>query len=479
MERIEDTSLKKHVLVVDDDASVRTVLEAELTERDWRVSLSQDVDGALALLGTKDVSVVLTDFQMLGGSGADLCERLGASGSDVPVVVMTSFGSLDTAVAAIRAGAHDYVTKPLDANDLAITLNRAVNERALREEATLLRHAVEATDRFERMTGTSPSMAKVYDLVARVAASEATVLVTGESGTGKELAAKALHARSPRAAEPFVAINCAAMPESLLESELFGHVKGAFTDARQTRRGLFLKAEGGTLFLDEIGEMPAGMQAKLLRTLQERTVRPVGGDEEIPFDTRIVAATNRDLEQEVTEKRFREDLFYRINVVRVDLPPLRARGRDVLELAHDHLVRCQTNGRRILGFTPQVIDALLTYPWPGNVRELQNCIECAVALAEFDHLRVDDLPEKVTRPLAAPLGIENDGPTGLITAAELEQRYIAYILGITKGDAKRAAQILGCDPRTVRKRRATGRGAKGRDVPDAPAVLAGAPVVNP
>ena len=297
------------------------------------------------------------------------------------------------------------------------------------------------------MVGVSPEMAKAYDLIERVASSDATVLITGESGTGKELVAKAIHARSARAAGPFIAVNCAAMPEHLLESELFGHVKGAFTDARQSRRGLFLKAKGGTLFLDEIGEMPAGMQAKLLRALQERTVRAVGGDLEVSIDARILAATNRDLEHEVAEKRFREDLFYRINVVNIEVPALRMRGRDILTLADHMLLRAQPNERRVVGFTVGAVDALLGHSWPGNVRELQNCIERAVALAEFDHVRVEDLPES-TRRRAVVSSVEALDPTELITAAELQQRYVAQVMAAVKGNKTAAARILGCDRRT-------------------------------
>jgi DNA-binding NtrC family response regulator len=444
--------MRKNVLVVDDDPCLRDVLEAELTKRGYRVTLSTNPEEGFRLLeATDDFDVILTDHHMQGSSGPEFCKRVAASGREIPVVVMTSFGSMDTAIEAIRAGAYDYVTKPLDADDLAMTLDRGVKDRALREEVIRLRREVSGAQTFEDMIGTSPLMAKAYDLISRVAKSDATVLVTGESGTGKELAAKAIHARSSRAAGPMIAINCAAMPENLLESELFGHVKGAFTDARQSRRGLFLEAAGGTLFLDEIGEMPAGMQAKLLRALQERTVRPVGGDEEIPFDTRIVAATNRDLEHEVAEKRFREDLYYRVNVVHVELPPLRARGRDVLTLANYMLVRCQPNGQRVVGFTSAVVDKMLSYSWPGNVRELQNCIECAVALAEFDHLRVEDLPERVRQLKDLAHSIDCH-PMELITAAELEQRYIAQVMAATNGNKTLAARILGCDRRTIHRK---------------------------
>jgi DNA-binding NtrC family response regulator len=297
-------------------------------------------------------------------------------------------------------------------------------------------------------------MKQVFDMIDRVARSDATVLITGESGTGKELAAKAIHARSERAKGPFVAINCAALPEPLLESELFGHTKGAFTDAHQPRTGVFLKAAGGTLLLDEIGEMPAGMQVKLLRALQERKVRPVGGDAEIEFHARIVAATNRDLDREVSEGRFREDLLYRINVVCMEIPPLRARGRDILTLANHLLARCQPNGQRVVGFTSAVVDALLSYAWPGNVRELQNSLERAVALATFDHVRLEDLPERIRRPTPLAAVTDVSDPEELITVAELERRYIAHVMATVKGNKTMAARILGLDRRTVYRKMA-------------------------
>ena len=294
--------MQGRVLIIDDDKSMCDVLDAALTQREFEVAVCNSADAGLKLLSEKDYDIVVTDVNMPSMTGVDLCRRIVANREDIPVVVMTAFGSMETAVAAIRAGAYDFVTKPFEMEDLALTLDRALKHRALREEVKRLRSAVNDQQRFDEIIGASAPMKKVYDLISRVAESDTSVLITGESGTGKELVASALHKRSPRSEGPFVAINCAAMPESLLESELFGHVKGAFTDARQARTGLFVKASHGTLFLDEIGEMPGGMQAKLLRALQERRVRPVGGDTEVSFDTRIIAATNRDLETEVEEK---------------------------------------------------------------------------------------------------------------------------------------------------------------------------------
>ena len=357
---------------------------------------------------------------------------------------------METAIAAIRAGAYDFITKPFDLDDLALTVERGLRHRALREEVKRLRRAALGGSRSDEMVGESAAMKKMQDLIARVAETETTCLITGESGTGKELVARAIHLRSPRRDGPFVAINCAAMPEPLLESELFGHMKGAFTDARATRPGLFVKASKGTLFLDEIGEMPPGMQAKLLRALQERTVRPVGGDQEIPFDARIIAATNRDLETEVEEKRFREDLFYRINVVRIQVPALRARGNDILSLAQHFLERYAVQSRRaVIGMSSTAADKLMTYPWPGNVRELQNCIERAVALAQFDKIGQDDLPEKIRDYRTTRIAVESNDPAELLSMEEVERRYIVRVLEAVGGNKTLAAQVLGFDRRTL------------------------------
>ncbi len=440
----------RRVLIIDDDRSMCDVLEAELGKRGFQAVGTTSPEDALRRLVEDDFGLVLTDINMHGMSGVDLCRQIVESREELPVVVMTAYGSLEAAIAAIRAGAYDFVTKPFEMDGLALAIERAIKHRALREEVKRLRRVVVDQQKFEDILGTSPAMKKMYDLVARVAETETTVLITGESGTGKELVAKALHAKSARRDGPFVAINCAAMPESLLESELFGHTKGAFTDARSARLGLFIKASKGTLLLDEIGEMPAGMQAKLLRALQERTVRPVGGDQEQPFDARIMAATNRDLETEVEEKRFREDLFYRINVVRVHVPPLRARGSDILLVAQHFLHRYQPNGAQgVVGIKSGAADKLLSYPWPGNVRELQNCIERAVALAQYDQLGLDDLPERVREFKSSRITIESSDPTELLPMEEVERRYILRVLEAVGGNKTLAAQVLGFDRRTL------------------------------
>ena len=454
--------MQNRVLIIDDDESMREVLQEALSQRNFEVTSRGSADEALRLLTEHEIDVVVTDFNMPTMTGVELCRRIIANREDLPVIVMTAFGSMETSVAAIRAGAYDFVTKPLEIDDLVMTIERALKHRTLREEVKRLKSAVDDAHRFDEILGASAPMKKVYDLVSRVAESDTSVLITGESGTGKELVARALHQKSGRKDGPFVAVNCAAMPESLLESELFGHVKGAFTDARQSRTGLFVQASRGTLFLDEIGEMPAGMQAKLLRALQERSVRPVGGDGEIAFDTRILAATNRDLETEVEEKRFREDLFYRINVVRIHLPPLRTRGSDVLVLAQHYLKRYASQGKaKVVGMTSAAADKLLNYTWPGNVRELQNCVERAVALARLDQIGVDDLPEKIRDFKSTRVVVESEDPADLLSMDEVERRYVLRVLDAVGGNKTLAAQVLGFDRRTLyRKLDAYGLGEK-------------------
>lgn len=456
------------VLIIDDDRDTCELLADMLKKRGFEPTWKTSPDEALRLVGDQDVDAVITDLNMQGMSGVDLCQQVLAIREDIPVVVMTGFGSMENAVAAIRAGAYDFVTKPISPDQISLTLERAVRHRQLREEVKRLRQVVKSTDGLEEMIGSSGPMQRVYDLINRVAMTDTTVLITGESGTGKELIARALHKRSERKEGPFVAINTAAMPETLLESELFGHARGAFTDAKTSRQGLFIRASGGTLFLDEIGEMPMGMQAKLLRALQERTVRPVGGDNELPFDTRVVAATNKDLETEVEQHKFREDLYYRINVVRIHVPPLRSRGSDVLALAQHFLERFAARNRTpVVGLSSAAAEKLLAYPWPGNVRELQNCIERAVALARFDKISVDDLPEKIRDFQSSRVIVETQDPTELLPMDEVERRYILRVLEAVGGNKTLAAQVLGFDRRTLYRkleRYDAGENAKKEDV---------------
>ncbi len=441
------------VLVVDDDEALRELVTEQLIKRGYRAEAVSSAERALETLRVVDFGVVLTDVNMAGCSGLELCERILATREDVPVVVMTAFGTMEAAVAAVRAGAYDFLSKPFEFDALTLVLERALKLKALRSELSDLRVRVAASSREDLdIIGDSAPMRRMIDLIGRVAESDATVLIHGESGTGKELVANSIHQRSTRNHGPLVAINCAAMPETLLESELFGHAKGAFTDARSARSGLLVKANNGTLFLDEIAEMPGGMQAKLLRALQEKKVRPVGGDAEIAFDARIIAASHRDLEVEVEGGRFREDLFYRINVVRVDVPPLRARGSDILRLAAYFLKRYAGAARKLDSFTPAVAERFLTYPWPGNVRELQNCIERASALAQGTEVALEDLPPKIQHYRVQRVEIQSSGtadPRSMPPMDEIEARYIRQVLDAVSGNKGVAAEILGFDRRTL------------------------------
>jgi two-component system, NtrC family, response regulator AtoC len=438
------------ILIVEDEREMRAMVEKGLQRRGFQPLAVSAADEALHRLAEEDFDTVLTDLRMPGMDGLALCERIMLNRPDIPVVVVTAFGSLETAVAAIRAGAYDFITKPIDLDALVLVLERAVQHRALRAEVRRLRQALDQRQDDGALVGASPALKQAYTLIDRVADVDATVLITGESGTGKEVAARALHARGRRKDGPFVAINCAAMPEQLLESELFGHAKGAFTDAKASRTGLFVKANGGTLFLDEVGEMPMTLQPKLLRALQERVVRPVGGDTETPFDARIVAATNRDLELAVEENRFREDLYYRLNVIGIELPPLRARGNDVLLLSQRFVEQFATRtGKKVDGLSPAAAQRLLAYGWPGNVRELQNCIERAVALTSFEQLTVDDLPERIRNYSSPRVLPENTDASELVTLEELERKYIHRVLDTVGGSRTLAARILGVDRKTL------------------------------
>ncbi|MCY1074271.1 sigma-54-dependent transcriptional regulator [Archangium lansingense] len=444
------SATKGRILVVEDEREMRTLLEKGLARRGFVPTGRGSADEAFSLLGEEDFDTVLTDLRMPGMDGLALCERIVLNRPDIPVVVLTAFGTLETAVAAIRAGAYDFVTKPVDVDALVLVLERAVQHRALREEVRRLRQALGDVSADGRVVGESPALRRVYELIDRVADSDTSVLITGESGTGKEVAARALHARGRRNEGPFVAINCAAMPEQLLESELFGHARGAFTDAKAARTGLFIKANGGTLFLDEVGEMPLALQPKLLRALQERTVRPVGGDSELPFGARIVAATNRDLELAVEEGRFREDLYYRLNVIGLELPPLRARGNDVLMLAQRFVEQFAVrSGKRVVGLSPAAAQRLLAYSWPGNVRELQNCIERAVALTSYEQLTVEDLPERIRDYRAPSHRAQGDDVSELVSLEEMERRYIQRVLETVGGSRTLASRILGVDRKTI------------------------------
>jgi two-component system response regulator HydG len=443
--------MTERVLLVDDDQALCETLQAGLGRRDFEVSWRTSGEEALTLLDHGDFDVVVTDLHMGHPDGIAFCQRVVERRPDIPVIVLTAFGSFDTAVLAIRAGAYDFISKPVQIDVLSIALRRASQHKALHEEVKRLRSAagVLPSDSSE-LLGTSPAMHRVHDVIARVADSDASVLITGESGTGKEVVARVLHKTGRRREGRFVAVNCAALPEPLLESELFGHVRGAFTDAKEAHTGLFAQASGGTIFLDEIGDMPLGLQPKILRALQERTVRPLGASSEVPVDVRVIAATNRDLESAIEERRFREDLFFRLNVIHLELPPLRARGGDVLILAQHWIAKTAAREKKsILGVSPSAAEKLVAYSWPGNVRELQNCIEHAVALARYEQITSEDLPDKIKNYESSHVLVVGHDPSELVPMEEVERRYILRVLQAVAGNKTAAARVLGIERKTL------------------------------
>lgn len=442
--------MQGRILIVDDDQSMCEMLAMDLRNRGFDPVWYTSADEAFAKLKEEEFDVILTDLQLSGMSGIELCKQSVTNKPDVPVIVITAFGSLDTAIAAIRAGAYDFVTKPFDLDILSLSLDRAVKHRELQGKVKILSKVVKQSQRFDELIGDSPLMHELWSQLTRIADTEAPVLITGESGTGKELVAKALHQKSSRQARPFIAINCAALPDMLFESELFGHKRGSFTDAKTERKGLFLEADGGTLFLDEIGEIPLTLQPKLLRALENRHIRPIGGSSEVPFDVRLIASTNRDLTHAIADGLFREDLFYRINVIQVNLPPLRARGTDILLLARHFLDNFAVrSGKGVTGILSGAAEKLLDYPWPGNVRELRNAIEHACALTRYEKIAVEDLPEKIGTYRNTHVLVESNNPEELLSMKEVEHRYINHVLDVVGDNKTLAARILGFDRKTL------------------------------
>ncbi len=435
---------RPRVLVVDDEQSSRTLLSGLLAQRGFEVSTAGGGRDALAQLETADVDVLLTDLRMPDLDGLALLTEARNLHPDLVVILMTGSGDVQSAVRAMQQGAADYLTKPLDMDEITLVLDRALENRSLRREAADLRTRITGRLRFDNLIGTSPVMQEVFKVVEQVAQSRATVLVSGESGTGKELIAQALHENGPRARAPFVKLHCAALAESLLESELFGHEKGAFTSSLGRREGRFKQADGGTLFLDEIGDISAAIQVKLLRFLQERTFERVGGNETLKVDVRVIAATNRDLVAEVNAGRFREDLYYRLNVVRIDIPPLRARPSDVLPLARHFLARfASENGKLVDGLDAAATERILTYRWPGNVRELENAIERAVVLCAGRQITGEDLPHEMSPTTNGVVRIPGS------TLEEIERHAIVSTLEACGGSSAQAAQMLDVSIRKI------------------------------
>jgi two-component system, NtrC family, response regulator PilR len=457
-----------HILVCDDEPSIREFLEILLKRAGHRVRLTRDAIDAIAALkesdpkdGTPDL--VLTDLRLPRGSGMDVLHHVQKSLPGVQVVIMTAFATTETAVEAMKAGAYDYVIKPFKVDELQVVIQRALEHKKLRVENTELRAALDARVAQNRLLGSSAAMKEVFELISKVAATRTTVLLTGESGTGKELVARAIHTRGPRGSEPFVPINCGAIPETLIESELFGHVKGSFTGAHADKPGLFELAGQGTVFLDEIGELPLGMQVKLLRVLQDRRVRRVGGTQDVDVDCRIIAATNRELEAEIARGRFREDLFFRLNVIQVRLPALRERRADIPLLAEAFVAKFAEQQQSALrSISSQAMQTLLAWEWPGNVRELENVIERGVTLGSGDVLDVDLLPKRMREVAGASgtgspvVAIVEDVPAeGLDLEATLEayeRRLLEGALARTGGKKKKAAELLRVSFRSFRYR---------------------------
>jgi two-component system response regulator PilR (NtrC family) len=443
------------VLVVDDERSMQEFLEILLRKEGYDVTTAGDVAGALLALESDDYDLVISDIQMPDRSGLDLLRAIRQTQPEVLVVMITAFATTETAIAAMKEGAYDYITKPFKVDEIKLVVQKALEKKLLSTENARLRHELRSERQQRHLVGNSPRMQQLYEMIGRVAATKTNVLIVGESGTGKELVARAIHAESERTDKPFVALNCAAIPENLLESELFGHVKGSFTGAVGNKSGLFELADTGTLFLDEVGELSPPLQVKLLRALQEKTIRRVGGTSDRRVDVRIVAATNRRLEEEVAAGRFREDLYYRLNVIQLVLPPLRERMDDLPLLVHHFVEKyARELGKVVRGVTDDAMARLRSYAYPGNVRELENVIERAVALSRSEWIEVEALP-----PTLLERGEERPGsrlPGGSVDldnlVADYERGLLMDALRRSGGVKKRAAQLLGISFRSLRYR---------------------------
>jgi two-component system response regulator PilR (NtrC family) len=448
-------SAAPRVLVVDDERSMREFLEIFFRREGMQVATAGNVDEALAQLERDEFDLVMTDVQMPGRSGLDLLRSVKSESPETVVIVITAFASTETAIEAMKQGAYDYLTKPFKVDEVRLVVEKALEKKLLTLENRRLRSELRSQVRQRKLIGTSAPMQRVYELMAQVAATRTSVLVCGESGTGKELVARGIHELSERRDKPFVALNCGAIPENLLESELFGHVKGAFTGAVQNKPGLFEAASGGTLFLDEVGELPATLQVKLLRALQERTIRRVGGNADTSVDVRIVTATNRDLLAEVQAGRFREDLYYRLNVIQITLPPLRERAEDIPLLIQHFLEKyAREQGKPVARFSDAALARLIAYEFPGNVRELENSVERAVALSRAETIDADVLPAALLAPRsaasAARLPAEGASLDDLMNS--FERDLLLAALAKSGGVKKRAAALLGVTFRSFRYR---------------------------
>ena len=440
----------RHVLIVDDDQAHRIMLKTLIGGWGYTTTETDDGSTAIAAVEARPFDLVLMDVRMLRISGIEALQSIKGFNPAIPVVIMTAYSSVETAVEALKKGAYDYLTKPLDFDKLKLTLQRAMDYTRLTEENRLLKASLSQQFDRQKIIGRSAAMTKLLETVAQVAPSEATIMITGESGTGKELIAGAIHFNSPRQDGPFIKLNCAALTETLLESELFGHEKGAFTGAQRRKEGRFLQADQGSLFLDEVSEMPLTMQAKLLRVLQEREITRVGGEESIKVNVRIIAATNKDLADQITAGLFREDLYYRLNVVSLALPPLRQRPEDIPLLAQHFLEYFMEKNQKVLkGFTPHAMDRLIKHAWPGNVRELMNAVERGVVLARSEYLDVDALPLIPQGSAVLSEASSYNAPMDGLTLETLEKQAILKMLAVTGGNKSEAARRLGITRKTL------------------------------
>lgn len=452
----------ERILVVDDEERMLQLLDKLLSEEGYEVRTAPTADEALRVLGETDCDLVISDVRMPGMDGLTLLKSINEQGSSATVILMTAYASVTAAVEAMQAGAFDYLTKPFKIDEMLIAVRKSLESHHLRREVKALRAEMEERYGLDNIVGKSKAMEQVFDMVKRVGKTQSTVLIFGKSGTGKELIAKALHFHSRRSERPFVAVNCSAIPETLMESELFGHTKGSFTGAVSNHKGLFEEAHGGTLFLDEVGEVPPSIQVKLLRALQEREIRRIGGRENIQIDVRVISATNRDLEEMVRDGGFREDLFYRLNVIPIRIPELRERSEDILILS-EHFVDkfCAENQLPAKKFSQKALQCLMAYNWPGNVRELENVIERTVALCEKDLIDVDDLPDNLRGASSGESVLQIGSEVSL---DELERQHIEAILEKTNNHQIRASKILGIDRRTLyRKLKKYGLKSRGPD----------------
>jgi two-component system response regulator AtoC len=434
----------RRVLVVDDEENIRLVLRTLLKKNEYQVETAESAEMALEQIERFDPDFVLADVRMSGMTGIELCTELKARSSLATVILMSAYGSVDLAIEAMKAGAYDYIAKPFKQDEVLLALTKAQERESLRRENRALKEAMRREQTVHGILGKSEAIGKVFATIGKVADYKTTILIQGESGTGKELVARALHDSTARKNKPFIPINCGAIPETLLESELFGHRKGAFTDAHADKKGLFAEAHQGTLFLDEIGELPLSLQVKLLRVLQEGCVRPLGATRDQDVDVRVIAATVRDLRREVQEGRFREDLYYRLNVLQINVPPLRDRRDDILLLVEHFIERNNRRlGTQIRDLDPRARKLLLDYPWPGNVRELENTIERAVVLADGDMLSVTDLPERMREPSDPVASSLANGELSIKkTARFMEETLIRRALDKTGGNRTAAAKLL-------------------------------------